>query len=75
MSQKNVGSAAKAMARRRAEVIGPKRTSEIATKAAMARWYEECRDCDGCGWVEGGKALKTQCSTCEGTGLVRRSRG
>jgi hypothetical protein len=27
-----------------------------------------CGDCDGCGWVEGGKTLKTPCSACGGTG-------
>lgn len=27
-----------------------------------------CDDCDGCGWVEGGRALKTPCSTCQGSG-------
>ena len=29
-----------------------------------------CDDCDGCGWVEGGKALKTICKTCKGNGVV-----
>ena len=28
-----------------------------------------CRDCDGCGWVEGGKVLQTTCKTCNGTGF------
>jgi len=32
----------------------------------------ECGNCDGCGWVEGGKALKTTCRTCKGRGVVRR---
>ena len=31
---------------------------------------EYCGDCDGCGWVEGGKALKTICKTCNGNGVV-----
>ena len=29
-----------------------------------------CRDCDGCGWVEGGATLQTRCRACGGTGLV-----
>lgn len=32
----------------------------------------ECDDCDGCGWVEGGRTIKTECSTCKGEGVVRR---
>ena len=32
----------------------------------------ECDDCDGCGWIEGGAALKSTCSTCKGTGIVHR---
>ena len=35
-----------------------------------AQSFETCGDCDGCGWVEGGKALQTKCATCKGTGLV-----
>lgn len=27
-----------------------------------------CMACDGCGWVEGGKTLKTPCTACGGTG-------
>jgi hypothetical protein len=37
--------------------------------------YEEgpfCRDCDGCGWVEGGEYLQTKCKTCGGTGEPKR---
>ena len=30
----------------------------------------ECRDCDGCGWVEGGNPLQTNCAKCGGTGFV-----
>lgn len=33
---------------------------------------EYCADCDGCGWVEGGSTLKTECATCKGTGVVLR---
>lgn len=29
-----------------------------------------CDECDGTGWVEGGKALQTQCSKCKGEGRV-----
>lgn len=29
-----------------------------------------CMDCDGVGWVEGGKTLQTTCRTCNGTGRV-----
>ncbi len=29
-----------------------------------------CRDCDGVGWVEGGKTLQTTCRTCEGRGAT-----
>lgn len=29
-----------------------------------------CDDCDGCGWTEGGKYLKTLCKTCNGNGVV-----
>jgi protein gp37 len=31
---------------------------------------EECDRCDGVGWFEGGRALKTSCDRCEGTGIV-----
>lgn len=34
------------------------------------RVTEWCGDCDGCGWVEGGAALKSQCTTCRGSGVV-----
>ena len=39
-----------------------------------SKWRElgECGDCDGCGWVEGGKCLQTTCKTCKGTGYVER---
>jgi hypothetical protein len=30
----------------------------------------ECGDCDGCGWTEGGVALKTPCDTCKGSGVA-----
>ena len=29
-----------------------------------------CDDCDGCGWVEGGKAIQTTCHKCKGTGVL-----
>ena len=34
------------------------------------RWME-CDNCDGCGWTEGGRTLKTTCRTCHGKGKVR----
>lgn len=34
---------------------------------------EECRDCDGCGWYEGGPTLQTRCEKCGGSGVVSRS--
>jgi len=40
--------------------------AERHVPAAVPR--EECHDCDGCGWVEGGKALQSVCPTCKGTG-------
>lgn len=33
----------------------------------------ECRECDGCGWYEGGRTLKTTCEACAGTGVVPSS--
>lgn len=36
---------------------------------------EECDQCDGCGWHEGGAALRTTCVTCNGTGLVPKMKG
>lgn len=29
---------------------------------------EWCNYCDGCGWTEGGRTLKTTCIKCQGTG-------
>lgn len=34
-----------------------------------------CGDCDGCGWVEGGVTLKTECSTCKGSGMAPKTKG
>ena len=56
----------------RAKKLSRQRTKEIGRNAALARWYEYCGDCDGVGWVEGGKAIKTNCKTCDGTGMVRK---
>jgi hypothetical protein len=50
------------------------------TPAKLSGWHlsrglaEYCGDCDGCGWVEGGKTIKTECKACAGAGLVRRTR-
>ena len=56
----------------RAKALSAKRLSEIARQGAIARWYQYCDNCDGCGWYEGGKTLKTTCGVCDGTGLVRK---
>lgn len=40
-------------------------------KAIEHEREEECRNCDGCGWYEGGPTLQTTCSKCKGTGVVR----
>jgi rRNA maturation protein Nop10 len=32
----------------------------------------ECDRCDGCGWYEGGKTLKTTCEKCGGTGVIKK---
>lgn len=39
-------------------------------RAEREQW--ECDRCDGCGWYEGGKTLKTHCEECGGTGVVSR---
>jgi len=31
-------------------------------------WY--CDSCNGCGWAEGGKTIKTNCKDCAGHGIV-----
>ena len=36
-----------------------------------AKQTRYCGDCDGVGWVEGGKALQTTCRTCGGSGIER----
>lgn len=47
----------------------PLRDSQPSTEGAE----EYCGDCDGCGWNEGGAAIKTTCDTCGGTGMVPTS--
>src|SRR3990167_8019637 len=38
--------------------------------------YEEwCPACDGCGWIEGGEYLMTNCPKCHGTGLLAQEEG
>lgn len=52
--------------------------AEIALRAALSRKTtdtpknatQDCRDCDGCGWNEGGPFLKNTCATCQGSGRV-----
>lgn len=33
--------------------------------------YQDCGECDGVGWYEGGPTIKTECKKCKGTGRVR----
>lgn len=41
-------------------------------KVKPSKWKKtECRYCDGCGWVEGGKTIKTTCPECKGKGSYR----
>jgi activating signal cointegrator 1 len=35
-----------------------------------SRGMEHCPNCDGCGWYEGGAAIKTGCADCGGGGVV-----
>lgn len=44
-------------------------TGELLSRSMPT--HEYCDDCDGCGWVEGGKALMTTCKTCKGKGIVK----
>lgn len=68
-----ISKAARALAKKRAVKIGADRCSEIARQAAMARWYEECYDCNGLGAQLIGRTGETMmCLACDGTGLVRR---
>ncbi len=55
-------------------VDGPEilRGTDLPPKSGPA--LECCPDCDGVGWTEGGKALKTGCPRCKGTGAVGRNR-
>lgn len=41
----------------------------------MKTTFEECRNCDGCGWYEGGKTLQTTCEKCKGRGVLAIERG
>jgi len=51
-----------------------KRLRELDSRCTLADDGEnECPDCDGVGWVEGGKALKSHCKICGGTGTVKRA--
>lgn len=47
--------------------------SKFKQKLEEALKYEECDQCDGCGWHEGGPTLQTHCKTCDGTGRVLKS--
>lgn len=48
--------------------FGPIATKEPQPTATQT----ECRECDGCGWYEGGATLKTTCHECNGTGVVTK---
>lgn len=54
------------------------KASKRAMKGNPTKWHlsrdlaEYCSECDGCGWYEGGKTLKTACKACGGSGLVCR---
>ena len=55
------------------EKPGVTEPSEAAIDAACeAASREVCVRCDGCGWYEGGKTIKTTCEKCGGTGEVPR---
>jgi len=54
----------------RAQRILKRESAPPPPTAPNALYY--CDKCDGCGWVEGGKALKTDCKACEGTGMRGR---
>lgn len=41
-------------------------------RAKASKWKKcECRHCDGCGWTEGGKVIRTVCTECNGKGWYR----
>ena len=55
---------------------------ETAAEAATCKDYLQvssrrgsaqnmCDECDGCGWVEGGRVLQTKCKPCNGTGIIK----
>ena len=39
-----------------------------ARRGKAKRHKTECRNCDGCGWYEGGKTIQTTCEKCAGKG-------
>jgi hypothetical protein len=54
-------------------------TAEIRTSAKTSKTVankkhrlDECPDCEGFGWNEGGKFLQTTCKTCKGTGIINK---
>jgi hypothetical protein len=40
----------------------------------LEEYPEECGRCDGCGWYEGGRTIKTTCEVCGGTGKVKKTK-
>lgn len=52
-----------------AKTVRAARTAATVVAPAM----EECLDCDGCGWYEGGATIQTTCTKCGGTGEITRT--
>lgn len=44
-------------------------SAQPESKPAMLT-HQWCPDCDGCGWVEGGKTMGSSCKKCSGSGRV-----
>lgn len=53
--------------RARAIMKSPKSLPSPKIGRILRRMF--CDDCDGTGWTEGGKSLKTKCRRCRGSGF------
>lgn len=53
-------------------VFGPKAIVLGKSFKVLKTNMIECDYCDGSGWVEGGKQLKTTCHRCDGYGVISR---
>lgn len=53
------------------ERLSSRSTKELQMITERAN-LEYCDLCDGCGWYEGGKTIKTKCAKCQGTGVVSK---